>query len=335
MTPRIRTIKPDLLKHEALFEAEQSAGLPLRLAFIGLFTCCDRDGRFRWQARRLKLDLLPYDDIDLGAVLEALRAYGFIQQYSYEGEIYGCIPSWSKHQYCNQREPESVLPALEEGILSTRQQSEQNPEIISPAQFDENFSSDRTLDSQEKNQTTEGLDSRCAYCAQDSSDLSGLARACTCGREGNGREEEGKGEGNGSSVALARPLCGMQAKIQSVFAHWKQSMHHPQAQLDPKRQALISKALKLGYSAEQLCEAITGCSLTPHNQGDNERGQRYDGLHIILRDAEQIDRFRDNCSHPPQALSTADRLSRNNAQVFKRWVAQNGVAEGEIIHEAH
>lgn len=82
---RIRTIKPDLFKHEALFEAEQGCGLPLRLTFIALLTCCDREGRFRWQVRRLKLDLLPYDDIDLADILKALQGYGFIQQYSHQG----------------------------------------------------------------------------------------------------------------------------------------------------------------------------------------------------------------------------------------------------------
>jgi hypothetical protein len=61
---RIRTVKPELFRHDSLFEAEQECQLPLRLAFIGLFTCCDREGRFRWRLRQLKLDVLPYDSID-------------------------------------------------------------------------------------------------------------------------------------------------------------------------------------------------------------------------------------------------------------------------------
>ncbi len=307
MIPRIRTIKPDLFKHEALFEAEQASGLPLRLAFIALLTCCDREGRFRWQARRLKLELLPYDDIDLSAVLKALRDYGFIQQYEHAGECYGCIPSWLKHQYCNQREPESELPALAEATLISPQKSDQNPEIITaPA-------------------------SVCEACIKDPSDVFDAARACTCGRERKGKEEER--EGKGSFVASTRPLGLGQSNIQMVFEHWQQAMDHPQAVLDPKRQALIRKALKLGYSVKQLCEAIRGCSLTPHNQGDNDRGQRYDGLHIILRDAEQIDRFLSNAQNPPRPLSAADRLSRNNADVFKRWADSNVLEEG--VYEAH
>ncbi|MFT3741111.1 MAG: Cro/CI family transcriptional regulator [Gammaproteobacteria bacterium] len=58
---RIRTVKPQLFKHDELYDAEQIYQLPLRLAFIGLFTCCDRDGRFKWKPKPLKSDILPYD----------------------------------------------------------------------------------------------------------------------------------------------------------------------------------------------------------------------------------------------------------------------------------
>jgi hypothetical protein len=44
---RIRTVKPELFQHGDLFDAEVESGFPLRLAFIGLFTCCDREGRFK------------------------------------------------------------------------------------------------------------------------------------------------------------------------------------------------------------------------------------------------------------------------------------------------
>jgi hypothetical protein len=59
--PRIRTVKPELFNHEGLFDAEMEERLPLRVAFIALFTCCDREGRFRWQPRRLKLHMLSFE----------------------------------------------------------------------------------------------------------------------------------------------------------------------------------------------------------------------------------------------------------------------------------
>ncbi len=110
---RIRTIKPELFRHVDLFEAERSTGLPLRLVYIGLFTCCDREGRFRWQPRQLNLDVLPYDGIDFSAVLDALEHYGFILQYHYENEFYGYISGWHEHQNIDKRERESQLPGPE------------------------------------------------------------------------------------------------------------------------------------------------------------------------------------------------------------------------------
>jgi hypothetical protein len=71
-----------------------------------------------------------------------------------------------------------------------------------------------------------------------------------------------------------------------VFNFWKATLNHPNAMFDDKRRKIICNALKMGYSGAQLCDAVTGCSYTPHNIGDNDRGQRYDGLHVIFRDAD-------------------------------------------------
>src|ERR1041385_7354226 len=115
---RIRTIKPELFTHEALYEAEQQSKLPLRLAFAGLFTCCDREGRFRWRPRQLKLNILPYDEnIDFESVLEALVINGFIVKYKINNQYYGCFPSWHKHQRVNNKESQSDLPSLDEGEI--------------------------------------------------------------------------------------------------------------------------------------------------------------------------------------------------------------------------
>ncbi len=68
-------------------------------------------------------------------------------------------------------------------------------------------------------------------------------------------------------------------------------MNHPRARLDDRRKTIINRSLKIGYSVGELKTAIDGCARTPHNMGQNDRGQVYDGLHVILRDADQIDRF--------------------------------------------
>ncbi|MFI5090770.1 MAG: hypothetical protein ACHP7P_11995 [Terriglobales bacterium] len=108
---RIRTVKPELARHRGLFEAEGETGLPLRFAWALLPTACDRQGRFRWRPWDLKLDVLPYDDLDFSALLDALWTRGYLVRYECLGEEYGWIPTFLKHQVPNNKERASVLPA--------------------------------------------------------------------------------------------------------------------------------------------------------------------------------------------------------------------------------
>ena len=107
---RIRTIKPEFFKHEDMFDAEKETGLPLRLAFAGLWTVCDREGRFEWRPRAIKTDVLPYDDVDFSRVLDALATRGFVVRYRVDGKDYGFVPGFSRHQVINGRESESKIP---------------------------------------------------------------------------------------------------------------------------------------------------------------------------------------------------------------------------------
>lgn len=118
---RIRTVKPELFRHEDLFDAELESGLQLRLAFIGLFTVADCEGRFRWKPRTLKLDVLPHDTVDFSHVLNTLVKYGFIVRYEVGGETFGWIPSFRKHQRLQTKEIEagSTLPAYQENQEKT------------------------------------------------------------------------------------------------------------------------------------------------------------------------------------------------------------------------
>lgn len=112
---RIRTVKPEFFRHERLFELEMKTHLPVRLAFIGLWTAADREGRFKWEPRALKLDCLPFDDCDFSQVLEALALHGFIGCYqAKDGRKFGHIPSWKLHQVINNREAASILPSPED-----------------------------------------------------------------------------------------------------------------------------------------------------------------------------------------------------------------------------
>ena len=111
---RIRTIKPDLFRHKLLFKLEAETGLPIRIAWAGLFTVADREGRFKWDADVLKLDILPFDNIDFSRVLDAWWTRGLVVKYAsgtgHNRVEYGWIPTFRQHQVINARESASILP---------------------------------------------------------------------------------------------------------------------------------------------------------------------------------------------------------------------------------
>jgi hypothetical protein len=77
--------------------------------------------------------------------------------------------------------------------------------------------------------------------------------------------------------------------IGEVFAHWRKAMGKTERTvLDAKRRAIIAKALK-SYCLADLCRAVDGYAASPWHRGQNDRRTPFDGLDLILRDAEHIE----------------------------------------------
>jgi len=92
-----------------------------------------------------------------------------------------------------------------------------------------------------------------------------------------------------TNVAPSAPVTS--PEIELVFEFWKTAMKSPRSMLDDKRRKAIKSALKTGYTAEQLCDAISGCAKSDFHMGKNDKGLKYNGLDLILRNAEYIDKF--------------------------------------------
>jgi hypothetical protein len=107
---RIRTVKPALARNRELFEMEMASGIPFRFVWAMFSTICDREGRFVWRPWEIKLDILPYDDIDFERVMNALATRGFIEKYKVGNEEFGCVPTFLRHQVINNKEKTSELP---------------------------------------------------------------------------------------------------------------------------------------------------------------------------------------------------------------------------------
>jgi len=111
---RIRTVKPELAAHEGMFDLEEETGLPVRFAWVMLFTVADREGRFPWRPRTIKAQTLPHDNLDFSRVLDAWLTRGFVMKYRVGDDWFGCIPTFTKHQVINNRESASDLPSIDD-----------------------------------------------------------------------------------------------------------------------------------------------------------------------------------------------------------------------------
>ncbi len=104
---RARNIKPGFFKNDVLGEVEPLA----RVLFIGLWCLADRAGRLADRPRKIKAEILPYDDCDVERLLDVLDRQGFIVRYQAAGERYLWIPGFLRHQNPHPRETASGIPA--------------------------------------------------------------------------------------------------------------------------------------------------------------------------------------------------------------------------------
>jgi len=112
---RARLIKPGYFRDVKLLALPPLA----RLLFAGLWTLADRMGRLDDDPLQIKIDVLPYDDADVHAMLDDLADVGVIRRYQANGHAYIQVVNFVKHQSPNVREPKSIIPAPDEHSTGT------------------------------------------------------------------------------------------------------------------------------------------------------------------------------------------------------------------------
>lgn len=108
--PRARNLKPSFFTNEQLAACSDGA----RLLFAGLWTLADREGRLENRPLRIKAELFPYENRDVGAMLAELHQADLVKLYCVSERDCIWIPSFVKHQKPHWSEKASDLPSYEE-----------------------------------------------------------------------------------------------------------------------------------------------------------------------------------------------------------------------------
>jgi hypothetical protein len=150
---RARNIKPGFFINVELGELEPIT----RLLFIGLWTVADREGRLKDQPKKIKVQILPYDECDIDKLLNNLEEAGFIIRYSV-GQC-SCIQivNFNKHQNPHHQERDSEIPAPDNNEIKPEVISDKSrtnpadslnliPDSLNPSTSSENSFSDDSLE---------------------------------------------------------------------------------------------------------------------------------------------------------------------------------------------
>lgn len=269
---RSRNIKPGLYKNEDLAECSIMA----RYIFPGMWMLADREGRMEDRPKRIKGELLPYDNADVDALLEELVRFGFILRYEVDGARFIQVLKFAEHQTPHIREVASTIPAPTEASASTNlgtcEASPRSPDVLIPdVLIPDSLSSDSLIPDTEEKPTVED-------------------------KPPTDRTEK--------------------AQVVEVFDYWRQVMGHKTSKLDAKREKAIRARLKNGYTVGNLCTAIDGCKLDPWSQGANDRNTVFDDIELICRDGPKVDKFiaiagrGQKTARPANTQGTFDTLKR-------------------------
>ncbi|MCX5975860.1 MAG: hypothetical protein NTV33_03285, partial [Coprothermobacterota bacterium] len=120
---RARNLKPGFFQNEYLADLPMAA----RLLFQGLWCSADRNGRLEYRPKKIKAEVLPYDDVDVALLVKDLETSPdrFIYRYIVAGREYIQISNFSSHQDPHPRE-KALWPAPEMPDSASNQQPSDN-----------------------------------------------------------------------------------------------------------------------------------------------------------------------------------------------------------------
>lgn len=282
---RIRTIKPEFWSSEQIV----SCCIRARLLFIGMWSFADDNGVLPKSHPRLKMQIFPGDECsiaDLCKLTFELESAGLILDYCVGKEKFWLIIGFKKHQKIEKPTYRFPLPNyMDASPIASRLVGEDSSNINVGVETSSTIDTELLTDKLQINQPGNGM-------------------------EGSVMDI------NISKVAEETlPVSSHETAdiISQVFNYWRVVLKHSKAKLDATRRKKIIAAIKLGFSFEELKQAIDGCSRSPFHMGSNDQGRKYDDINLIFRNAAKIEMFIGlsiNVDTPNSIVSQIDEISQ-------------------------
>ena len=293
--PRIRTIKPEFWTDEKLTECS----LVARLLFIGMLNFADDNGNLVYSVKRLKMQIFPADNVDVGPLLAELIAQDVITEYSVSGEKLLHIKGFLKHQVIN-RPSATTIPRMP---ISEHSRTDANKDVSNHALLSEPSVS--------------------AHAPLNDRSLT----------EGKGKEEEGKGkeriqeqEQKQRAPEIPVPISALATKAM-IDAGLSPSKCNPS---DPRLAAAIAEGVTPQMLADITARAIA--LKTSVNQGwvvATARGQLADSKVPIVRSGQDSQFSAKAAIRAPPALPTEEE-HRAAARPLPDWFKNSNEAESDV-----
>lgn len=149
-----------------------------------------------------------------------------------------------------------------------------------------------------------------------------------------GKEGKGTGKGKEGKGTYVKPQAVL-TEVMDVFDFWKFKLNHPQSKLDDKRKKAIGKALKIGYTVEELKNAVLGCSMSDYHMGINDKRTRYDSIDLIFRSADHIDKFVGVFNQGGASAGKGAELDAIGDKAIAAFLDTGNTIEAEVMHDRH
>lgn len=129
-------------------------------------------------------------------------------------------------------------------------------------------------------------------------------------------------ESEGDGRTAGRKAKGVtQTQIAEVFNAWQESTGRERTKLDDSRRTKIRLALE-SYPVEDVLDAVRGWQMSPFHRGENREHRVWNELTLLLRNAAQIEKFRDLArAEPWMRNELGQRTPRQQASDVRRRIA--------------